>query len=312
MTAARRRGGRAAVILLALVAGLGAAATPITHHGPERTRLPYDDPRAAEKRVLFERINRDRRRHGVPPVEYEPRAALVGDQFCLDSAANGLTGHFDLQGRAPYVRWALAGGVDFHAENAASYSTSGRRVTRPVAAILLEAHDSMMDERPPHDGHRRTILDPVYTHVGIGLAVVGGELRTTEEFTRAAFEWIETPAGPLRAGQRATFAGRPLRGWGVGLVEIRFEPPPRPLTLLEVRSREAYSYPPVARTLTPARGSGPLARGDFDAPQNGPFSLSFKLDKGPGLYFVLCHLRKSWQSSGPMRPATAAMITAVP
>lgn len=43
-----------------------------------------------------------------------------------------------------------------------------------------------LDAAPPRDGHRRTILNPDYTHVGIGFAVAGGEFRLTEEFTRVA------------------------------------------------------------------------------------------------------------------------------
>ena len=29
----------------------------------------------------------------------------------------------------------------------------------------------MMAEKPPDDGHRRAILDPLWTHVGIGVAL---------------------------------------------------------------------------------------------------------------------------------------------
>lgn len=177
--------------------------TDVVRHGPDRLAIPYDDPQRTAKGVLFARINRDRAEAGVPPVAYEPRAALVGDLFCLDAAMTGSVGHWDLQGRAPYLRWALAGGLDFHSQNAASYSFSSGSVDRPVKDLLIEAHETMMAERPPKDGHRRTILDPTSTHVGIGVAVVGGEFRMTEEFTSVAFEWIEVPAKPLRAGEWA-------------------------------------------------------------------------------------------------------------
>jgi uncharacterized protein YkwD len=285
-------------------------------HGPGRTAVPYEESRPEDKRVLFERINRDRVASGVPPVQYEPRAAVVGDRYCLDSAVGGWSGHWDLEGRAPYVRWGLAGGVDFHAENAASFSIGSAPFPRPLRELMLEAHANMMAEVPPDDGHRRTILDPAFTHVGIGLAEAGGELRMTEEFTRVAFEWIETPAGALRAGQRAKFAGRPLKGWAVGVVEIRFEPPPRPLTVLEIRRRRAYAYPGVIRSLLPAVsvpfGYLPSRRGDFYVGPDGSFSVTFPLDVGPGHYFVLCYLRPERETTAFMGPATAAMITALP
>lgn len=281
--------------------------------GPSRTTLGYDDPRADIKRVLFDRINRDRSSHGVPPVDYEPRAALVGDLFCLEQALSGTWGHWDLEGRAPYLRWALAGGVDYHVENAATYSVSPGVVGRPIAELLLESHESMMAERPPEDGHRRTILDPNLTHVGIGMAVVGGQFRMSEEFTSVGFEWIEIPAGPLPVGAKAVFSGKPLEGWEVAMVDIAYEPPPRPLSLPELRGRRAYSYPPVMRTLRPRLPLGLVYkagdRGDFE--QGERVTLRFPLNLGPGHYFVICSLRRQGRPRAPLFPATAAMVTAM-
>jgi uncharacterized protein YkwD len=246
--------------LLALLAGMACAPARrreverparVLRSGPERTRIAYDDPRANDKHVLFERINRDRTLHGVAPVEYDPRAALVGDLFCLDGALSGSWGHWDLQGRAPYVRWGLSGGVDFHAENAAAWNADSGRLDTPVGEILIRSHESMMAETPPADGHRRTILDPQWTHVGVGIGAVGGQFRMTQEFTRVGFEWIEIPAEPVRAGAVVTFAGKPLLGWEVGLIEVRFEPPPRQLTRSEIAQRGSYGYPPVIATERP-------------------------------------------------------------
>lgn len=291
------------------------ATAPLVRLGPDRIAVEYDDPRAAAKQALFERINRDRAAHGVAPVAYDPRAALVGDLFCLDAALAGSRGHWDLQGRAPYLRWALAGGVDFHAQNAAMYSVSSGWVDRPLSELLLVIHESMMAERAPMDGHRRTILDPAHTHVGIGLAVAGGELRMSQEFTRVAFEWVEVPARPLASGEWAAFRGRPLPQWEVGLVEVRHEPPPRPLSLDELRRRASYSYPRVVRTLRPRLPEGARytegGTGEVDADEAG-IAFEFPLDQGPGHYYVLCHVHPTGRPRDPMRPATAAMVTAAP
>ena len=48
--------------------------------------MAYDDPHAAAKRVLLERMNRDRARLGVPALRYDNRAALAGDAFCVEAA----------------------------------------------------------------------------------------------------------------------------------------------------------------------------------------------------------------------------------
>lgn len=289
------------------------ATAPLVRIGPERLRVPYDDPRAAEKQALVERINRDRAAHGRAPVALDPRASLVGDRFCLDAALTGARGHWDLAGRGPHLRWALAGGIDFHAQNAAMYSTTAGRIDRPLADVLLLLHDAMMAERPPDDGHRRTILDPDHTHVGIGLAVTGGEFRMTEEFTSVAFEWVEVPARALLPGEWAAFRGKPLPGWEVGLLEVRHEPPPMPLSLDEVRRRASYGYPPVARTLRPRLPDGvAYEEGGTGEVEAGPagVAVEFPLERGPGHYYVVAYVHPVGRPQDPLRPATAALVVA--
>ena len=320
--------GRAPAVALAAAAALSAACIPgalrrmvqpvpyrMLRLGLERLAIPYDDRRAAEKRVLLERINRDRDRNGAPPVAYDPRGALVGDVFCLDSVLSGTFGHWDLEGRAPFVRWGLAGGVDFHAQNVAAVRTSSGKLERSLAELLLEAHEKMMAETPPDDGHRRTILDPTLTHVGIGAAVVGGEFRMTEEFTRVGFEWIELPDQALPAGSSAAFAGQPLEGLEVGAVEIRFEPPPQPLSPLELRRRRAYGYPAAVQTYRQRLPDGvsyeQRSDGEFEREPDGRVFLRFTLDSGPGFYFVVGYLH-SGRGPEPLIASSAAMVTALP
>jgi hypothetical protein len=310
--------------LLALLAsGCAAGRTPsepirppLRRVGAERTLLPYDDPRAPAKRVLLEQINRDREREGVAPVAYEQRAALVGDQFCLDAALAATTGHWDQAGRAPYIRWGLAGGIDYHAQNVAAISFGSGAVLKPLEELLLASQAEMMAEEPPRDGHRRTILDPHSTHVGIGVAVVAGEFRMSQEFTRVALEWLELPDGPLPVGGTAHVAGRPLPGLHLGLVEVLHEPPPRPLTLLEVRARlGSYAYPPVVRSLRrapdPAFAYADGSRGDVKVDGSRRFSFAFRLDRGPGHYLVICYVTPRLTGGEPLWPATAAVVTAL-
>jgi hypothetical protein len=294
----------------------GGAPLPLARSGPERLSLAYADPHAVEKSLLFEQINRERAGAGVPALRYDSRGAQVGDAFCLAAALAGSSGHFDVTGRAPYVRWGEAGGVDYQAENAAAYSDSAGRLAHPLGELLLMSHGGMMAERPPEDGHRRTILDPTFTHVGIGMAAVGGEFRMVEEFSRVGFEWVEVPAGPLPAGARAVFRGRPLRGKAIAQVELRHEPPLRSLSLAELRRRRHYAYPVVRRSLLPRPPPGLLYKdgspGAFDVQRDGSFEVSFDLDAGPGFYFVVCLLRDEASRDGVLSPATSAMITALP
>ena len=284
---------------------------PLARFGPDRIAVPYSGPYAAEKRALVERINRDRAAAGVAPVAADSRAELAGDLFCWDAALSGSFGHYDLLGRPPYLRFALAGGVDYHGENAGAYSAGSGRTGHSVLELLLLGHDAMMAEVPPDDGHRRTVLDPLFTHLGIGVAMVGGEFRMTEEFSRIAFEWIELPGRPLPAHSTARFAGRPLPGWEVGLVEVRHEPPPQPLTLRELRSQGSYRYPRVVQTLRPA-GEGPeLAReARVELEASRVLRLTVRLDAGPGHYYVLCYVRPAGNRRAILHPATSALVVA--
>jgi hypothetical protein len=282
--------------------------------GAERAKLPYRDRWSHEKRVLLAQINRDRAAAGLAPLGYEPRGALVGDLFCLDMAMSRSVGHFDTGGRPPYLRWALAGGVDYHAQNTVAISGTSGRLGEPVGELLLRAHRSMMAERPPRDGHRRLILDPTMTHVGIGLARVGGQFRMSQEFARRLMEWVDLPPRPLAPGSLAALGGRPWPDWRIAEVEIRWEPfsagVPR-----SGRDRLSYAYPEPIRLL---KGSAPVgmadpsgAEPDFEVEPDGRFTVSFPLDAGPGRYFVVCLLE-----SLPLReerrlvPATAALVTA--
>jgi hypothetical protein len=246
-------------------------------------------------------------------VEYDVLAARVGDEFCAEQAAKGVSGHWDTEGRGPHLRYALAGGVDFEAENFASKSRYGGRIKEPVGELLLEAHESFMSEKPPANGHRETILDSAFTRVGIGVALTAGEFRMTEEFVRRAAEWVELPAGPVPAGGRARVAMKLARPWRPGVVEIAWEAPPRPLTAKAIAARGSYSYPPAVHTLRPLLPGNAMwqggGHGDFAIASDGRVELSIPLDHGPGSYFVIAYVGQS-VTQPRLAPATAVLVTA--
>jgi len=313
--------GAAAAAAVVLVACEGApdptrsAAAGFVRYGGERGRIDYVEREAVAKKKLFRRINADRAAQGAPPVEYDLLAAKVGDDFCLDAVQGRFVGHWDLAGRPPYLRWALAGGVDFHGQNAGSISRKGFDVVPgEIAPLLLESHERMMEERPPGDGHRRAILDPKWTHVGIGVAWGGGEFRMTEEFVRRVAEWVEVPARPVAAGSGAPFRAKLPSGWSAGVIEVAFEGAPAPMTREEIFRRDQYGLPPAFQTLLPAlppqvryEGGG---TGEFPV-SGGRIEARIPLSKGPGSYYVLLFAEKGSPSPGQkLTPVVAARIEA--
>jgi hypothetical protein len=227
------------------------------------------------------------------------------------------TGHWDPVGRAPYLRWGLAGGVDYHAQNAIALSRDDASDDTPLLERLLEANAVLMAAEPPHDRQRRLILDPTMTHVGIGAAAVRGQFRMSQEFTRVLLEWVEVPDRPLRAGSIAALAAQPLPGWRVAEVEVRWEPPLSDAGSPTVHRLGGYGYPEVVRRLRPelrgGPGAVPGAEPDFPVAADGRFALRFELNQGPGFYFVVCLLR-AWPSldQSELLPASAVLVVAVP
>jgi len=313
---------RPETVLRAVVALAAAAVLPVAaarNEAPRRVVLSSLAPDYAErvpeaKAELLGVINAERRAHGAPPLAYDLLGAKVGDEFCEDAARNRTSGHWDLAGRAPYLRWALAGGVDPHAQNFAAESRRGYDFTEPAAELLKRLHAAFMEETPPDDGHRRTVLDPTWTHVGIGYAIVGGELRMTEEYSRRVLEWAELPAGPAKAGTGALVVLKLPAGWSVGVVEVAWEGFPKPMSRAEIAARGAYGLPPSSRTLHPYPPAGTQwatgERGDFRAPAGGRIELKVPLERGPGHYFLLVYGGEGVVHGRRLRPIAVPMVTA--
>jgi uncharacterized protein YkwD len=166
-----------------------------------------DDPYLEVRNALVRRINQDRAAAGLDPVGLDVLASQVGDHHCQEMAGRGYLSHWNLRGLLPYHRYHFAGGRD-HVQENLSRTTVFSSQPNPLSAEpealrrpLLEAHQRYVDEQPPLDGHRKNVLDPGHTHVGIGLAVVGGEFTMAEEFVNRYVELApfpeQLPRGPI-------------------------------------------------------------------------------------------------------------------
>jgi len=305
-----------ATLLFLVIAGAGFAGgvhstrQPVARIGKERTAFSYPDPLRETKAALLEQINADRKAHGAPPLQPEHRAAKLGDDFCRAMVDEGSLSHFDSAGRPPYLRWTLAGGIDYHAENVGAYTSGGDTLGRPLIQALLAVHATMMTAGPPNDRHRATLLSPDFTHVGIGVAVSGGNLRVCEEFITRTMDWVVAPAAPVTTGAAATVQVQPQPGWEIPRVEVLYEEPashPR-------EARSSYSYPPAVLEMRPERGAGfgipfsTAADGIFPVSPSGRVTVRLPPLARPGQYYVICHARRKGTTASA--PATVIRIDA--
>lgn len=255
---------------------------------PIEDRMPPADARPLDpvKLAVFNRINRDRAAEGLPAVLWDNAASRVADDYCVSQIREGTSGHFLTNGVPPYARTSFAGIFGMQYENAVTWRTTATGFDEAVTTLALESHAGMLAEKPPDDGHRRTILDPAATHVGVGYALVGGNFRMAQEFLTRHLDWLKLERLPSRP--TVLFQGAPITGRILRFVTAGWEPPPARLTREEASSRTSYSYPsPIYSFVQEGNGSLKIAgtltydRIRFNGP--GGFSFRFSPDR-PGLW----------------------------
>ncbi len=234
------------VALVAVAAGhVGTAAGAV----PSLTGSQWD----AERAAVLERINEARTEHGLAPYRRDAVLERVGDQHCRDLIVLGGTGHFSTEGTPPYLRALLAGVTGFHRENVAAYDSTVPVPPERVRTILLDAVQAMLGEVPPDDGHRRTILDPVASRIGIGIAVEDGTVRMAHEVATDVVRVAETVPAASRPLSPMRVAGRLDPRWQLAAVEVLWEPLPAALSVEDARAIRSYRYPP-RRSMTTVAG----------------------------------------------------------
>jgi hypothetical protein len=203
----------------------------------------------------------------------------------------GYLGHWGSDGSVPEQRHTEAGGADTVFENALCFTDEKRRVLDPSPLIdpayVEKSERQFFDEVPPNDGHRRNILRPSHTKVGIGVAQ---PVATATEIPVPCFAQELTDAYgtyaplPKRAsvGAKVHVEGALSGGakpMGVGLARVVL---PKPIAASELNTRRSYPIPKPQRmywvpgfvTPVPVKVDGP--RFSIDV----PLSLSERGQRG--------------------------------
>jgi len=273
--------------------------SPLLQGGPV-----HEETVISLRHTILAAINEDRALHGLAPVQLDPHASEIADQFCARQIRERTRGHFVTDGQPPYMRYSQSGGNDGLSQNAAAWSANYVFSEASLAALVRESQREMMAEVAPNDGHRRTILDPWATHVGIGVAWEGGELRLSQEFIRRYLEWKRPLARSTSVDKRPLAMGKPRDGYRVHSISVHFEKQPETMSTALVNRLETYALPTRRRDYRPRldapvtngpkrdmRASSRIyadgSRGDFTIDRDGAFSFAIPLDEGPGLYTVV-------------------------
>ena len=212
---------------------------------------PLDETRITLRQEVLRLINNDRQVQGLAPVSLDVETSAVADAYCRNQIANGTTGHFTIDNLAPYMRYSFTGGNDGVSENAAAWSANYRFSDRAVYEMARRSEQAMMSERPPHDGHRRAILDPFATHVGIGLAWEKGEFRLAQEFIRRYVSWSRPLPRSAAADEPISGSGRPADGYRIQAISVHHEAIPEAITARVANTISSYGLPEKRRDYLP-------------------------------------------------------------
>jgi TonB family protein len=179
-------------------------------------------PQAREYALFL--INRDRATEGRKPVKLDEVACRVAQYHSDTTAKLQFNSHWHPDGKKPAQRYCDLGGFDCDAENSHGCAPKPGFLFRvpdnqqfTKSEIEFEEH-GFFDEIPPKDGHRRNILNPARTHVGLGLTLI--ELRyqgkskilrhvtSSQEFINRYAENYFESARSLRRGVTYVFSGQ--------------------------------------------------------------------------------------------------------
>jgi uncharacterized protein YkwD len=212
-------------------------------------RLTVDEAR----RYMVALVNRDRATQGLAPVELDEGAPTVaGQAHAEDMAHLGYLGHWGSDGSVPEQRHTDAGGADMVLENALCFTDMAKRTLDAKPAIDPEqverAESLFFDEVPPNDGHRKNILKPGHTRIGIGVAqavATPTEIPVpcfAQELTDGYGTYAPLPrrakVGAVVKVEATMSAG--ARPTGVGVARVG---KPVPLTPAELNKRRSYPVP---------------------------------------------------------------------
>lgn len=179
-------------------------------------------------------INEDRQEHGLSPVTLGDNAAA--QQQADDKLARGYSSHWGADGMKPYMRYTLAGGYNYEAENSSgpAYLREGLNYQRQSAQeLLLESEQGLMQS----PGHRRNILNKWHKKVNLGIACNEFTCSVVQQFEGGFIEFSQTPQ--ISKGI-LSFAGQMKGGFTISGVQVWYDQPPHPLTLGQLDA--TYSY----------------------------------------------------------------------
>jgi len=254
----------------------------------------FDDIRSN----LLHLINEEREVEKARPLELDDFATSVATAHAEEMAKNEFVSHWGRNGMKPYQRYSFAGGYHATQENISAADNTWSMKPEALKQDTSYLHVRLYQETPPNDGHRRAILGPHHTHVGVGIAVEQLRLRVVELFIS---KYVEFKPVPRIARPKDVI---PLNGslltsnYLLNTIEVFYEPLPKTPELEWLREPRSYALPDESQVLRPIIPPpyeyADKRPGVIQVKSTGEFEAPVTLFKdSPGIYTVVCWLRRN-------------------
>lgn len=128
-----------------------------TQPTPTQPTTPSTDGTATlstQEQAMINEINKERAAAGLSPLKVDLRLVDVAQMKALDMKTNGYFSHTSPTYGSPFDMLKNAG---------IQYRSAGENIARNMSV------DAAMTAFMNSDGHRKNILNPAYTHVGVGV-----------------------------------------------------------------------------------------------------------------------------------------------
>ncbi|KGK84145.1 hypothetical protein DP73_19220 [Desulfosporosinus sp. HMP52] len=131
------------------------APTPVSPTNPTNNLIPPVTALTADEQLMVDMINQERAAAGLNPVVADLRLTAVGRAKANDMKVNNYFSHTSPTYGSP---WAMMQQVGITVRWAGENISGNKSVPGSMAALMQSP------------GHRANILDPRFTHVGVGIA----------------------------------------------------------------------------------------------------------------------------------------------
>ena len=245
------------------------------------------------KQYMLDLINKDRAASNLTPVILGSN--LAAQQHADDMLANYYLSHWGTDGMKPYMRYTLAGGFNYEAENSAyeGYDPGTSNVNIDPLQTLTKLEYSMMyDDASSGWGHRDNILNKVHKRVNIGIAYNRYWVTLVQQFEG---DYVVFQSLPNIANNVLSLSGQISTG-NIDSVALYYDASPQPMSQQQLLSGpHSYSLGQEAGYVIPSpyrmTQVAYVNATKWDVNTNGSFAIEANvtslLTSGSGVYTVV-------------------------